>query len=328
MARRNHYPRERYENRHHPYPPAGPPSRVPMPQPMPPHPAILEEELEFQHHEIRRLLGENRRLVEDRVALQRDLGTAKEELRRLNIAIADIQEQNEMHSRKHIENVLKLEADLRATEPLKNEAKQLHGEVERLKSIRHDLSGQVQILKKDLAKLQTENKQLPALKAEHERILQELMHARAAIDYEKKGSMELMEQRQVMEKNLVSMAREVEKLRAELTSSDVGPWGDDYGDQICAEISFLDIILLYMDATYNLFCVIRDNGKDVRCLSLLVSLVEVGGGSYDMKYGSSDGRFPPYGDGYVTHLGAADKGPLYGSSSGPRVGSEKSRTRH
>lgn len=34
-----------------------------------------------------------------------------------------------------------------------------------------------------------------------------------------------MEQRQAMEKNLVSMAREVEKLRAELTSSDVGPWG-------------------------------------------------------------------------------------------------------
>ncbi|KAI3775105.1 hypothetical protein L1987_49673 [Smallanthus sonchifolius] len=131
-----------------------------MPQPMPPHPAMLEEELEIQHHEIRRLLGENRRLVEDRIALQRELGAAKEELRRMNIAIADIEEQNEMHSRKLIENCLKLEADLRATEPLRNEAKQLHAEVERLNSVRHDLSGQIQILKKDLASLQTENKQL------------------------------------------------------------------------------------------------------------------------------------------------------------------------
>ncbi|KAI3775104.1 hypothetical protein L1987_49672 [Smallanthus sonchifolius] len=104
------------------------------------------------------------------------------------------------------------------------------------------------------------------------------MHVRAAIDYEKKGGIELMDQRQAMEKNLVSMAREVEKLRAELTSTDVGPWG--------------------------------------------------AGGSYGMKYGSSDGRFPPpYSDGYGIHLGAADKGPLYGSSSGPRVGPEKSRTR-
>ncbi|KAK9060511.1 hypothetical protein SSX86_021215 [Deinandra increscens subsp. villosa] len=280
MAGRNRYPREAYDNQHG-YFQGGPPSRAPMSRPMPPHPVMLEEELEIQHHEIRRLLGENRRLVEDRIALQRDLGAAKEELRRMNIAIADIQEQNEMHSRKLIENALKLEADLHATEPLKKEAAQLHGEVERLKSIRRDLSGKVKILKEDLAKLQTDNKQLPALRAEHERILQELLQAsylvyrRDAIVYEKKGGIELMEQRQAMEKNLVSMAREVEKLRAEL-STDVGSWG--------------------------------------------------AGGSYGMKYGSSDDRFPPpYGDRYGVHLGAADKGPLYGSSSSQRTGPEKSR---
>lgn len=34
-----------------------------------------------------------------------------------------------------------------------------------------------------------------------------------------------MEQRQAMEKNLVSMAREVEKLRVELTNTDAGSWG-------------------------------------------------------------------------------------------------------
>ncbi|KAI7741514.1 hypothetical protein M8C21_022592 [Ambrosia artemisiifolia] len=273
MAGRNRYPHDAYDNRHG-YT-GGPPSRAPMPQPMPPHPAMLEEELEIQHHEIRRLLGENRRLVEDRIALQRDLGAAKEELRRMNAAIADIQEQNEIHSRKLIDNALKLEADLRATEPLRYEAAQLHAEIKRLNSTRHDLSGQVQILKKDLAKLQTDNKQLPALRAEHERIHQELLHARAAIDYEKKGSIELMEQRQAMEKNLVSMAREVEKLRVELTNTDVGPRG--------------------------------------------------AGGSYGMKYGSSDDRFSPaYGGGHNVHLGAADKGPLYGSSSGQWAGPEKS----
>lgn len=275
MAGRNRYPREAYDNRHE-YPPRGPPARGPMPRLIPPHPAILEEELEMQHHEIRRLLGENRRLVEDRVALQQELGAAREELRRMNIAIADIRAENEMHLRPLIERNLKMEADLRAAEPLKNEAAQLHAEVKRLTSIRHDLSGQVQILKKDLMKLQVDNKHLPALRAEHEGLLQELMHARAAIDYEKKGGMELMEQKQAMEKNLVSMAREVEKLRAELTTNDVGPWG--------------------------------------------------AGGSYGMNYGSSDGRFPPpYGDGYNVHMGATDKGPLYGSSSASRSGLEKSR---
>ncbi|GJZ55026.1 FLX-like protein 3 isoform X1 [Tanacetum coccineum] len=224
MAGRNRYPREAYDNRHE-YPPRGPPARGPMSRPMPPHPAILEEELEIQHHEIRRLLDENRRLVEDRVALQQELGAAREELRRMNIAIADIRAENEMHLRPLIERNLKMEADLRAAEPLKNEAAQLHAEVKRLTSIRHDLSGQIQIIKKDLTKLQVDNKHLPALRAEHEGLLQELMHARAAIDYEKKGGIELMEQKQAMEKNLVSMAREVEKLRAELTTNDAGPWG-------------------------------------------------------------------------------------------------------
>lgn len=271
MSGRKRYTREPYDNRH------GYLRGMPAPRgPMPRHPAMLEEELEIQHHEIRRLLGENRRLVEDRIALQQELAAAKEELRRMNIAITDIQADNEIHSRKLIENSLKLEADLRATEPIKNEAAQLHVEVERLNSIRHDLSGQVQILKKDIAKLQSDNKHLPRLRAEHEELHKELMHARDAIEYEKKGSVEMMEQRQVMEKNLVSMAREVEKLRAELTNADVGSWG--------------------------------------------------AGGSYGMAFGSSNGHFPPpYGDGYGVHLGAVDKGPLYGSSSTSRAGLEKSR---
>lgn len=52
-----------------------------------------------------------------------------------------------------------------------------------------------------------------------------IFFSRAAVDYEKKANIELMEQRQAMEKNLVSMAREVEKLRAELTNFDGRPWG-------------------------------------------------------------------------------------------------------
>ncbi|KAL6335234.1 hypothetical protein AAG906_029467 [Vitis piasezkii] len=49
-------------------------------------------------------------------------------------------------------------------------------------------------------------------------------------------------------------------------------------------------------------------------------------GSYGMKFGSPDGGFPaPYGDGYGAHLGAADKGPFYGSGSASWGGLEKPR---
>lgn len=44
-----------------------------------------------------------------------------------------------------------------------------------------------------------------------------------SIEYEKKSNFELMEQRQSMEKNLVTMAREIEKLRADLASTEGRP---------------------------------------------------------------------------------------------------------
>ncbi|XAR67637.1 hypothetical protein NMG60_11002481 [Bertholletia excelsa] len=266
MAGRNRVPRDAFDNRR-PYPPEGPLVRgPPMPRPMPPHPAMLEEELEMQHVEIRRLLGENRRLVEDRMALQHELGVAKEELHRMNLAIADIRAEQDIRSRELIERGLKLEADLRAAEPLKNEAMQLRAEVQKLTTIKQDLTGQVQNLTQDFTKLKAENQQIPLLKAEIDGLRQELMRARNAFDYEKKANIELMEQRQAMEKNLVSMAREVEKLRAELATADGRPWA--------------------------------------------------AGGPYGMKFNSPEGAFPtPYGDGYGVHLGAADKGPLYGPGS-------------
>ncbi|CAL5327869.1 unnamed protein product [Camellia sinensis] len=268
MAGRNRIPSDAFDSRRG-YPLEGPLFRGPMP-----HPAMLEDELQMQHVEIRRLLGENRRLVEDRMALQRELGAAKEELHHMNLAIADIRGEQEMHSRELIERGLKLEADLRATEPLKNEAVQLRAEVQKLNTIRQDLAGQVQNLTQDLAKLKADNLQIPLLRADIDGLHQELMRARNAIDYEKKANIELMEQRQAMEKNLVSMAREVEKLRAELANTDGRPW--------------------------------------------------VSGGPYGMKFSSPEGGFPaPYGDGYGVHLGAADKGPLYGPSSASWGGLEK-----
>ncbi|WOH10817.1 hypothetical protein DCAR_0730290 [Daucus carota subsp. sativus] len=229
MASRNRVPREALDNRrgYHPYHPQGHVGRGPLP----PHPALLEEELEIQHLEIRRLFGENRRMVDDRIAMQQELGAAKEELSRMNFVISEIRADQERHSRELIERGQKLEAELHATEPLKNEAAQLRSEVKKLNSVNQNLSVQVKTLTKDLEKLQKDNQQIPLLRAEVDGLHQELMRARTAFDYEKKANIELMEQRQAMEKNLVSMAREVEKLRAEHPNADVRPWaaGGKYG---------------------------------------------------------------------------------------------------
>ncbi|KAL8056092.1 hypothetical protein ABFX02_04G097400 [Erythranthe guttata] len=228
MAGRNRIPRETFDHRRG-YPPERPAPRGPLVRHMPPHPALLEEELEIRHVELRRLLLENRRLLDDRGALERELTGAHEELRRLNIAIAEIRAEQELQSRELIERARKLESDLRATEPLKTEAAQLRTETQRLNTMRQDLSRQVKALTEDLAKLQAENQHIPVLRAEIDGLHQELLRARNAIDYEKRAKIELMEQRQAMEKNMVTMAREVEKLRSELANS--RPWssGGPYG---------------------------------------------------------------------------------------------------
>lgn len=177
MSGRNRFPRDAFDGRRG-FPPEGPFLRGPPMARAPPHPAMLEEEFEIQRAEIRRLLGENRRLVEDRIALQQELGVAKEELHRMNLAIGEIRAEQEIHSRELIEKGLKLEADLRATEPLKNEAVQLRAEIQKLNNIRQDLAGQVQKLSQEVARVQADNKQIPMLRAEIEGLHQELMRAR------------------------------------------------------------------------------------------------------------------------------------------------------
>ncbi|XP_047317000.1 protein FLX-like 3 [Impatiens glandulifera] len=200
--------------------------------PPPPHPPeMLEEKLQVQHLEIRRLLADNTRLTDNRVSLQQELEAAREELHRMNILISNLCADLDMRSKDLIEKTLKMESELRATEPLKSEATQLRSELTMLSTNRQDLNDQVQSLSKDVAKLKADNQQIPILKSENDGMRQHLIHARAAIDYEKKVNVELTEQRKAMETNLVYVIREVEKLRAELANVDVGPWasGASYG---------------------------------------------------------------------------------------------------
>ncbi|WOK93609.1 hypothetical protein Cni_G02309 [Canna indica] len=229
MAGRGRLPRQAYEEGRRGYPA---PAEVPFARVhRPPHPAAVEEELELQMMEMRRLLADNRGLAEDHTAFHRELIASKEELHRMSMVIADIRAEKEAHVRELIEKSLKLEADLRAAEPLRDEVIHLRAQINKLTATRQELTDQVQSLTQDLARARADNQQIPAMKAEIDELRQELMRAWMAIDYEKKGNFELMEQRQSMEKNLVSMAREIEKLRADFANAEGRPWaiGGGYG---------------------------------------------------------------------------------------------------
>lgn len=207
------------------------------PRPVPLHPAALEEELELQHREIQRILADNRHVVDENVMLERELVDAKDEILKLNQVLPKLRADGDARARELIERGLKLEADLRATEPLRAEVMQLRGDAQQLNSLRRDLTAQIQGLTEDITRLRKENEQVTSMRAEVDKMHKELMEVRRALDYEKKANEEQFEQKQSMEKNLVSMAHEIEKLRSEQLRGEQlnvdrmahGLGGQDYG---------------------------------------------------------------------------------------------------
>ncbi|XP_043690250.1 protein FLX-like 1 [Telopea speciosissima] len=208
------------------------------PRPLPPHPAIIEERLAAQHQEIQGLLIDNQRLAATHVALKQELAAAQHELQRMAHLGGSMQQEKDIQLREAFEKSMKMEADLCAAEAMRAELLQVRADIQKLTAARQELTSQVQALTQDLDRANSELQQTPVLKAEIEHMKQELQRARAAIEYEKKGHAENYEQGQAMEKNLIAMAREVEKLRAEIANAEkraraaaavVGNPGPGYG---------------------------------------------------------------------------------------------------
>ncbi|XVF04443.1 hypothetical protein REPUB_Repub05bG0083300 [Reevesia pubescens] len=190
------------------------------PRGLPPHPAIFEERLAAQLQEIQGLLADNQRLAATHVALKQELEAAQYELQRMAHYADSLRMEKDVQMREMYEKSVRLEVDLRGVEAMRAELVKVNADTKQLNAVRQDLTGQVQIMSQDLARLTGELQQAPALKAEIENVKQELQRARAAIEYEKKGYAENYEHGQVMEKKLISMARELEKLRAEIANAE------------------------------------------------------------------------------------------------------------
>ncbi|KAL4294027.1 hypothetical protein AHAS_Ahas18G0187000 [Arachis hypogaea] len=191
-------------------------------RPIPLHPAaIIEERLAAQHQDIQGLLGDNQRLAATHVALKQELEAAQHELQRMAHYRESLRADTDARMRELYDKSVHLEADLRGAEAMRVELLQVHTDIKELTAVRQELTGQVQAMTQDLARMNADLKRMPALKADVEAMKQELQCARwAAIEYEKKGFAENYEHGQVMEKKLISMAREMEKLRAEIANAE------------------------------------------------------------------------------------------------------------
>ncbi|GJN32405.1 hypothetical protein PR202_gb20913 [Eleusine coracana subsp. coracana] len=122
------------------------------------------------------------------------------------------------------ERSMKMEGELRSLDEMRAELAQVRKDIQKLGAARQELTGQVQGLTQDLARSAVDLQQVSALKAEIQEIRHETQHLRFSIELEKKGYAESYEQGQEMQKNLISVASEVEKLRAEVANADKRSW--------------------------------------------------------------------------------------------------------
>lgn len=183
---------------------------------LPTHPAFIEEQLSAQHQEIQGLLGDNQRLAATHVALKQELEAVQSELQQTANYANSLHSEKDMRVRDLYEKSVKLEMDLGTADAMRTELMQVHSDIKELTMSRQELTGQVQKMTQDLNRVTTDLQQVPAIKAEIDGLRQELQRTRDAIEYEKKTYAQNYEHGQVLEKNLVSMARELEKLRAEM----------------------------------------------------------------------------------------------------------------
>lgn len=190
------------------------------PRSMPPHPAILEDRFAIQSHEIQGLLLDNQRVAATHVALKQELEASQYELQRMSHYADSYHAEKDMQMREMFDRSAKLEMDLQQADVMKAELMRIQADIKELTVVRQDLMAQVQGMNQDLARASADLQQVPALKAEIEHMRQEVDRAKAAIEYEKKAYAESYEQGQGMQTNLLSMARELEKLRAEVANAE------------------------------------------------------------------------------------------------------------
>ncbi|ONI27659.1 hypothetical protein PRUPE_1G098700 [Prunus persica] len=219
--------------RHGPLPGLGPPPGH-RPFEALPRPELLENKIAYQAAEIKQLTGDNHRLAATHVDLRQDLLAAEEELQRLKAHMRSIQTESDIQMRGLLDKIAKREADIEAGEGVKKELQKAHMEAQTLVAARQELTIQIRKATEELQKARLDVEKLPGLHAELDSLRREHHRLRSTFEYEKGLNIEEVEQMKAMEKNLIGMAREVERLRDEVSNAEkrahgAGVYFDGYG---------------------------------------------------------------------------------------------------
>ncbi|KAG8387921.1 hypothetical protein BUALT_Bualt02G0071600 [Buddleja alternifolia] len=186
----------------------------------PPELHLIEDRIAGQSREIKTLLLDNQRLASSHVALKQDVVDAEHDVRRLSAVATSIKAERDAQVRDVYERSLKLEAEARSMDGLSTELGRVRADIKELQTERKELVEKLKDIDDDVAKCHLELHQLPHIKAEIEALRRDIQRGRAALDYERKMRSRNFEQNEVMERHMISLAREADKLRSELANAE------------------------------------------------------------------------------------------------------------
>ncbi|KAM7472866.1 hypothetical protein LguiA_011049 [Lonicera macranthoides] len=265
-----------------------------------PHrPELQENKFEIQEAEIERLVCDNHRLASTQVALREDLVASQQDIERLRAHIRSIQTESDIQIRVLLDKIAKMEVDIRRGESVKKELKEAHFEARSLVAARQELSVQIQEAKRELEKTRIGVKKVPEMHEELDSLRQEHQKLRSTFEYEKGLNMGKVEEMQEMEKDLLAMARQVEKLRSEVLNAENkahAPNPYPYGGP-------------YMNPDPAYPPLMRGGGCYVDSYGRLVHIGGGGAGEGMIPFGSGVGGAPPPNTGGNPMWGGAYDGP-------------------
>ncbi|KAH6766054.1 hypothetical protein C2S52_017037 [Perilla frutescens var. hirtella] len=181
---------------------------------------LIEDRVAAQSREMETLFIDNQRLAASHVALKQDVVAAKQDLRRLSDAACSVKAERDAQVREVYERSLKLEAEARPNDGLSAELERIRAEIKVLRAEIEHLSKKLKGIEDDIAAAHPELQEFSELKTDIEAMQREIRKGRAAVEYERKMHSTNFELDGVMEKHLISMAREAEKLRSELANAE------------------------------------------------------------------------------------------------------------
>lgn len=184
-----------------------------------PH-VLLEKKLATQAAEIEQLSEDNHKLACSHIALRQDLVAAQREVEKLREHIRSIQTEGDIQIRILLDRTGKMEANIRAGDNINKELQEARVEAQSLVEAKLQLTAQIQRATNELDTVHADVKKLPEMHSELDSLRQEHKRLRKVFEHEKGLNIEKVEQMKIMEKDLIRVVEEVERLQTEVLNAE------------------------------------------------------------------------------------------------------------